>query len=117
MCVCIKERESERRKCGGNLSVPMCLCFEEGRSGEPLRGFHFSSLSSISTSSSSTAPYITHTLVYRSIRCTLPSLWTSRENPEPWGQIVAHISMLQNLLDSTDQHVAESIRQSFLSVS
>lgn len=64
MCVCIKERESERRKCGGNLSVPVCLCFEEGRSGEPLRGFYFSSLSSISTSSSSTAPYITHTLVY-----------------------------------------------------
>lgn len=41
--VCITERESE-----GELSVHVCLCFEEGRSGEAPREFYFWSLSGIS---------------------------------------------------------------------
>lgn len=32
------------------------------------------------------------------------------ENPDPWGQIVARISTLQNFVESIHQHVAESIR-------
>lgn len=42
----------------------LCLYFEEGGSGEPLRRFYNRSLSSISTPSSSTTPYITHAPVY-----------------------------------------------------
>lgn len=45
----------------------------------------------------------------RTLLCTFPSLWNRRKS-RPWGQIVAHVSMLQNFGESIHQHVAESIR-------
>lgn len=47
----------------------------------------------------------------KSIWCTFSILWCKIPNPR--GLIVADISMLQKLRDSTYQHVAELIRRSF----
>lgn len=54
---------------------------------------------------------IFNTASIKSIWYTFPILGC--KSPNPWGQIVADISMLQKLRDSTYQHVAELIRRSF----
>lgn len=117
VCVCITERESE-----GELSVLVCLGFEEGGSGEAQREFYFWSLSSISHILLSRCNiYHTYTCIQRASRgvSAVPSLhFGLAENPEPWG-VGGDCSTHQHvaeLASSTDQHVAESIRQSFCSV-
>lgn len=82
----------------------VCVCFEERGSGMPLWGFipTVKPIWYLSTSSSSTAPYITHTLVFAcisGIRCTFPSLWTCIKSRALGADC------------STHQHVAEVARQ------
>lgn len=66
--VCMEDRESEKRKCVWREFQFVCVCvFEEGgirRAPEGVLFLEPSPIWYLSTSSSSTAPYITHTLVY-----------------------------------------------------
>lgn len=38
--VCMKDRESEKRKCVCGENFSLCVCLRKGGSGEPLRGFY-----------------------------------------------------------------------------
>ena len=99
-CVCVyvnKEWKGKEGECGWDLDyVCVCVFLARGGSGEPLRGFYVENQASISTSSPSTAPYITYTFICTEDQEYLLyfSFTLDLENPEPWGQILAHISMI-----------------------
>lgn len=88
------------------------MCFEQGGSGETPEGISFQEpiyLLIIFLILCTT--YHKH-IVYREsgLFSVLFLHFGITENPDPLGQIVAHISMLQNFVESIHQHVAESIK-------
>lgn len=110
-CVCVHGIKGEWKEevcvlhCGENLNVPVCILRKGGGDQESPWGFFIPRAKPIwylSTSSSATAPYITHTLVY-----------TQYQEYPLYFSFTLDLYKIQSLgADcSTHQHVAELARQ------